>query len=107
MTPLREQVERLGDDPRGALYKAVGILAPNFSSTGVFQKLEPDGDPTRTDYLQLANGINESATLEARRLAVFDLLDVPEVINHLAGSRWCSENDDVWAEHEPLPEHLR
>ena len=93
----QEQVERMGYDPRGALYKAVGNLTPNFASTGVFQKLEPDNDPSRTDYLQLANGINEAATLTTRRNTVFDLLDLPQVINHLAGTRWCAENDDVWA----------
>jgi hypothetical protein len=93
----QEQVERMGYDPRGALYKAVGNLTPNFASTGVFQKLEPDNDPSRTDYLQLANGINEAASLATRRNTVFDLLDVPQVINHLAGTRWCAENDDVWA----------
>lgn len=93
----QEQMERLGYDPRGALYKAVGNLTPDFSSTGVFEKLEPDDDPTRTDYLELANGINESASATVRRRTVFDLLDVPQVINDLAGSRWCAENDDVWA----------
>ena len=25
------------------------------------------------------------------------MLDIPEVINYLAGARWCAENDDVWA----------
>ncbi|HKX61987.1 MAG TPA: lamin tail domain-containing protein, partial [Verrucomicrobiae bacterium] len=93
----QEQVERMGYDPKGALYKAVGNLVPGFSSTGVFQKLEPDNDPSRTDYLALANGINESASLTVRRNTVFDLLDVPQVINHLSGARWSSENDDVWA----------
>jgi hypothetical protein len=93
----REQVERMGYDPRGALYKAVGNLVPGFSSTGVFQKLEPEDDPSRTDYLQLANGINEASPEAVRRATVFDLLDVPQVINHLAGTRWCAENDDVWA----------
>ena len=93
----QEQIERMGYDPRGALYKAVGNLTPDFASTGVFQKLEPEGDPSRTDYLQLANGINERSSLVVRRNTVFDLLDVPQVINHLAGTRWCSENDDVWA----------
>jgi len=93
----QEQMERMGYDPAGALYKAVGVFKPDFFSTGVFQKLEPDNDPTRTDYLQLANGINEASTLTVRRNTVFDLLDVPEVINHLAGTRWCAENDDVWA----------
>ena len=93
----QEQVERMGYDPRGALYKAVGTLTPDFYSTGVFQKLEPDGDASRTDYLQLANGIHESKAESIRRATVFDLLDVPQVINHLAGTRWCAENDDVWA----------
>lgn len=93
----QEQVERMGYDPEGALYKAVGNLVPSFASTGVFQKLEPDDDPSRTDYLQLANGINEASTATVRRNTVFDLLDVPQVINHLSGARWCSENDDVWA----------
>ena len=93
----QEQVERMGYDPRGALYKAVGNLTPDFSSTGVFQKLEPDNDASRTDYLQLANGIRETSPLTTRRNTVFDLLDVPQVINHLAGTRWCAENDDVWA----------
>ncbi len=92
-----EQMERLGYDPNGALYKAVGNLVPSFASTGVFQKLEPEDDPSRTDYLQLANGISETAPIATRRAAVFDLLDLPQVINHLAGSRWCAENDDVWA----------
>ena len=93
----QEQVERMGYDPQGALYKAVGNLTPDFSSTGVFQKLEPDNAPDRTDYLQLANGIRETSSLATRRNTVFDLLDVPQVINHLAGTRWCAENDDVWA----------
>ena len=93
----QEQVERMGYDPQGALYKAVGNLTPDFSSTGVFQKLEPDNAPDRTDYLQLANGIRETSSLATRRNTVFDLLDVPQVINHLAGTRWFAENDDVWA----------
>ena len=93
----QEQMERMGYDPAGALYKAVGVFKPDFFSTGVFQKLEPDSDVTRTDYLALANGINEASTLTVRRNTVFDMLDVPEVINHLAGTRWCAENDDVWA----------
>lgn len=93
----KEQIERMGYEPTGALYKAVGNLVPNFSSTGVFQKLEPEDDPSRKDYLELANGINEASSLAVRRAAVFDLLDIPQAINHLAGSRWCAENDDVWA----------
>jgi CotH kinase protein/Lamin Tail Domain/Bacterial TSP3 repeat len=93
----QEQMERLGYDPAGALYKAVGTFVPSFFSTGVFQKLEPDNDPSRTDYLALANGIAEGSAINVRRNTVFDLLDLPQVINHLAGTRWCAENDDVWA----------
>jgi hypothetical protein len=93
----QEQMERLGYDPKGALYKAVGNLVPSFASTGGFVKLEPDNDPSRTDYLALANGINETAPVATRRASVFDMLDLPQVINHLAGARWCAENDDVWA----------
>lgn len=93
----QEQLERLGYDPRGALYKAVGNLVPSFASTGGFVKLEPDNDPSRTDYLALANGINETAPVATRRISVFDMLDVPQVINHLSGARWSAENDDVWA----------
>ena len=93
----QEQMERLGYDPKGALYKAVGNLVPGFTSTGGFVKLEPDNDPSRTDYLALANGINEASPVATRRASVFDMLDVPQVINHLSGARWCAENDDVWA----------
>lgn len=92
-----EQIERMGYDPDGALYKAVGTLTPDFYSTGVFEKLEPEDDPSHADYLQLATGINESSPTSVRRQTVFDLLDLPQVINHLAGTRWCAENDDVWA----------
>lgn len=93
-----EQLERLGYDPEGALYKCAGQVNPQFSSTGGFQKLLPKTNlVSRADYLQLANGINESRTLAERRAAVFDLLDVAQVVNYLAGARFCSENDDVWA----------
>lgn len=93
-----EQLERLGYDPEGALYKCAGQVAPSYASTGGFQKWLPKTNLTsRTDYLQLANGINETKTQDVRRAAVFDLLDVAQVVNYLAGARWCAENDDVWA----------
>jgi hypothetical protein len=93
-----EQLERLGYDPEGALYKCAGQVNPQFSSTGGFQKLLPRTNlVSRADYLQLANGINETKSLAARRAAVFDLMDVAQVVNYLAGARFCAENDDVWA----------
>ena len=93
-----EQLERLGYDPDGVLYKCVGQVNPQFSSTGGFQKMLPKTNLTdRADYLVLANGINESQSLQNRRIKVFDLMDVAEVVNYLAGARFCAENDDVWA----------
>ena len=93
-----EQLERLGYDPEGALYKCVGRVDTQFSSTGGFQKLLPTTNlNSRADYLQLAQGISETLPPAARRTNVFDLLDVPQVINYLAGARFCAENDDVWA----------
>ena len=96
--PGREQLDRLGYDPEGAFYKCVGQVDTQFSSTGGFQKLLPVTNlNSRADYLTLARAISETQPLEARRTNVFDLLDVPQVINYLAGARFCSENDDVWA----------
>jgi len=94
----QEQMERLGYDPKGALYKAVGTFVTSRFSTGVFQKLEPDeAVPNYADYTELAAGIAETSAVNVRRNTVFDMLDLPQVINHLAGTRWCAENDDVWA----------
>ena len=98
-----EQVQRMGYDPAGALYKAAGNCLPSESSTGVFQKKsEPLAD--HTDYQTLVRAINETnfppgqpTNLDLRRAAAFDMLDIPEVVNYLAGARWCGENDDVWA----------
>lgn len=91
-----DQLERMGYDPRGALYKAAGNIDPSQSSTGGFEK------KTRTfegvaDYQALAAAINESRPLATRRTNVFEFLDVPNVINYLACARWVQEGDDVWA----------
>jgi spore coat protein CotH len=92
-----EQVERMGYDPAGALYKAAGQCIPAESSTGVFEKKAPQPLSDHTDYQTLVRAINETNTLAGRRIAALDMLDLPEVINYLAGARWCAENDDVWA----------
>ena len=91
-----EQLQRLGYDPEGALYKAVGIVTPDFTSTGGFEKKSRLYED-RSDYLALANGINEARPLGARTTNVFDMLDVPNVINYLVISRFSQEADDVWA----------
>jgi hypothetical protein len=91
-----EQVERMGYDPRGTLYKAAGNILPSQSSTGVFEKkTEPLND--HTEYQTFVRAINETNTVANRRAAAFDMMDIPEVVNYLAGARWASENDDVWA----------
>ncbi|HTD66987.1 MAG TPA: lamin tail domain-containing protein, partial [Candidatus Limnocylindria bacterium] len=92
-----EQVARMGYDPAGALYKAVGNALPSESSTGVFEKKSPPPLTDHTDYQTLVRAINETNTVAGRRAAAFDMLDIPEVVNYLAGARWCAENDDVWA----------
>jgi hypothetical protein len=91
-----EQLERLGYDPRGALYKAVGQVRPTFDSTGGFEKKTRLFED-RSDYLALANGIAESVNAATRATNVFDMLDVPNVINYLTVARWVQEADDVWA----------
>ena len=99
-----EQVGRMGYDPAGALYKAVGNALPSESSTGVFQKKSPKPLTDHADYQAFVRAINEtnfppgqSTNLTQRRAAAYDMMDIPQIINHLAGARWCAENDDVWA----------
>ncbi len=91
-----ELLARLGYDPNGALYNAVGTVQPSQFSTGGFEKKtrrwEGNGD-----YLQLANAISESLTIGARQTNVFDMLDLPNVIDYLVAARFAQENDDVWA----------
>ena len=91
-----EQLERLGYDPNGALYKAVGQFRPTFESTGVFEKKTRRFED-RSDYVEVATGINEARPLATRATNIFDMLDVPNVINYLTVARWVQEADDVWA----------
>ena len=91
-----ELMEYLGYDPAGALYKAAGTVVPSRQSTGGWMKLYPN-DVDYSDYTVLANGIAESLAVTQRRINLFDLLDLPEVINYLVAARFVHENDDVWA----------
>ena len=91
-----ELLSRLGYDPNGALYKAVGTVQPGVSSTGVFEKRTRTWE-NNADYVALAKGIAETLSAGARRTNICDLLDLPEVINYLAVARFVHENDDVWA----------
>lgn len=95
--PDVEQLERLGYDPRGAFYNAAGTVVPGKFSTGGFEKKTRNWDTTDADYLALANAIAETVPLGQRKTNVFEMFDLPEVINYLVVARWVHENDDVWA----------
>jgi hypothetical protein len=95
-----ELLERLGYNPSGALYKAVGTFEPDGwttgTRTGVYEKKTRLWD-TDADYVSLANAINESISALQRKTNVFDRLDLPEVINYLVVARFIHECDDVEA----------
>lgn len=90
-----EFLERHGLDPRGALYKAVGTLTPDESSTGGFEKKTRRQEDDQ-DYLTLARGLS-SRSVETRRATLFNTMNVPAVVNYLAMARLTQEDDDIWA----------
>src|SRR5262249_51594237 len=91
-----EQLTRLGYDPSGALYKAAGRIDPNYDSTGGFEKRTRLYEG-RQDYDALAYAISEARPAGLRKTNIFDMLNLPEIVNYLAVARWNSEGDDVWA----------
>src|SRR5207244_2160958 len=91
-----ELLDRLGYDPNGALYNAVGTVQPSGFSTGGFEKKTRRWEGV-TDYQQLANAISGSLPLTTRRTNVFEMLDLPNVISYMVAARFAQENDDVWA----------
>lgn len=91
-----ELLDRLGYDPYGALYNAAGQIVPSGASTGGFDKKTRQWEGN-TDYVVMANAISETLSLGQRQTNIFDILDLPEVINYLAAARFVHENDDVWA----------
>lgn len=91
-----EMLERLDYDPNGALYNAAGtVVTPPFS-TGGFEKKSREWEGN-ADYDQLANAVATTVAVGARRTNVFEMLDLPNVINYLCAARFVQENDDVWA----------
>ncbi len=92
----KDQAERLGYPPNGALYKAAGTIQTNYYSTGGFEKKTRQWEG-REDYDALVLGIIETNSLAERRAYVFDHLNVPEIINYLSVARFTEEGDDVWA----------
>lgn len=92
-----ELLERLGFDPRGALYNAAGQVTTSRASTGGFDKKTRTWETGDVDYLALAARLAETNSIAARTTNVFDWFDVPEALNYLVVARWIHENDDVWA----------
>ncbi len=92
----KDLLARHGLDPRGALYKAVGTLTPEMETTGGFEKKTRRNEGLE-DYLSLARALDDGRSLDARRQALFDRMNLPAVINYLAASRITQEDDDVWA----------
>lgn len=91
-----ELLDRLGYDPGGALYNAAGTIQASKFSTGGFEKKTRLWD-SDADYTALANAIVETVAAGQRQTNLFEMLDLPEVINYLAVARFVHENDDVWA----------
>jgi hypothetical protein len=91
-----EQLERLGYDPLGALYKAAGTVQTSHSSTGGFEKKTRLWEDT-SDFDAMATAIAESNSVTNRKAYIFDNLNLPEIVNYLATARWTQEGDDVWA----------
>jgi hypothetical protein len=91
-----EMLARVGYDPNGALYNAVGIAAASQYSTGGFEKKTRRWE-NADDYTAVANAIVETLPAGLRRTNVFEVFDLPEVIDYLVVARWTQENDDVWA----------
>jgi len=91
-----ELLDRLGYDPRGALYNAAGTIEPSQFSTGGFEKKTRTTE-NNNDYLALANAVATSVPVGQKRTNLFEMLDLPNVINYAVVGRWAHENDDVWA----------
>lgn len=91
-----DQLQRMGYDPNGALYKAAGTITSDGSSTGGFEKKTRTWE-NNNDYTAMATAISEAKSTAIRRTNAFDMLDIPNVVNYLACARWVQEGDDVWA----------
>jgi len=91
-----ELLERTGLDPAGALYKAVGYVLPGGEGSGGFEKKTRRKEPN-DDYVAFAQALGDDRTAAQRAQALFDLTDIPGLINYLAVARIVQEDDDIWA----------
>jgi hypothetical protein len=78
--PGEPYLERQGLDPRGALYKVTTRNALDSSTEGVEKKTRLEED--HGDLQALVDGVKLAG--EARTNYVFDHVNIPSVINHLA-----------------------
>ncbi|MBN2704477.1 MAG: lamin tail domain-containing protein [Pontiellaceae bacterium] len=101
-----EILERLGYDPNGALYNAMGTIEPptiladgtwEITSNGGWEKKTRRWDTENLDYIDLAAAISGSLSTGQRMKNIFDRLDLPEVINYMVAARIANESDDVRA----------
>ncbi|HXJ60251.1 MAG TPA: lamin tail domain-containing protein, partial [Verrucomicrobiae bacterium] len=74
------QIEHLGYDPTGDRFRETGTLRTNVNQGSLSA---------------LTAALAETLPLRTRRNALFDLVDIPQVINHLAVARFVQDNDDV------------
>ncbi|HXJ74913.1 MAG TPA: CotH kinase family protein, partial [Candidatus Dormibacteraeota bacterium] len=93
-----EQASRYGFDPRGVIYKACGVVAVSPCSTGGGpEKLSRQQELGMADYTALASAVANTLPVAQRRTNLFDIIDIPDLINYLAVSRLSHEQDDIWA----------
>ncbi len=90
--PGEEFLERVGLDPDGALYKVTGNNGL-VSLSGIEKKTRLDED--FSDVQELIDGISPSRPQADRAQYLYDNVDIPSVINYIAGMSIIHNNDHV------------
>ncbi|MBX3745191.1 MAG: lamin tail domain-containing protein [Verrucomicrobiae bacterium] len=81
-------LERLGRDPRGALYK----MYNNLGSAGGNEKKTRRWE-NFNDLQSLVTALDEGRSLTQRALHAWDHLDLPQIVSYFAGLALCSSQD--------------
>ena len=96
----KDYLRRQGMDPQGARYKLASDMAGASFNAGPFEKPYPlDGN--KSDLQALVDGLNYALTLagDARSQYLdkflFNVFDVPEVVNYWAVNTLIHDNDDA------------
>lgn len=90
--PGEEFLERNGLDADGALYKVTGNNGL-VSLSGIEKKTRKDED--FSDIQELIDGVNPSRPQAERAQYLYDNVDIPSVINYIAGMSIIHNNDHV------------